>query len=97
MEVPSWFRNAIQQRLDEITSDSEVGPELLQAHIDEQKAFESLYDGMDAAQFTRYMAWEDRHLFRRALENERLYMEGVKDGAQLAAALMADSGKTYDK
>jgi len=80
----------MQQRLDEIAARSDADPELQQARAEEQKAFASLYGGMDAVQFTKYMAWEDRHLFRRALENERLYMEGVKDGAQLALALMAD-------
>ncbi|MDI4647873.1 hypothetical protein [Cohnella hashimotonis] len=93
MEVPDWFRNAIQQRLDEIISHSDVGVELQQARAEEQEAFASLYGGMDVIQFTKYMAWEDRHLYRRALENERLYMEGVKDGARLAAALIADGSK----
>lgn len=90
MEVPAWFRNAMQQRLDQIAARSDANPELQQARAEERKAFASLYGGMDAVQFTRYMAWEDRHLFRRALENERLYMEGVKDGMRLAAALMND-------
>ncbi len=39
------------------------------------------------------MAREDRHLFRWVLEHERLYLEGVKDGMQLAVALMIDPGK----
>lgn len=80
MEVPAWFRNAMQQRLDEVAARSDADPELQQARAEEQQAFASLYGGMDAAQFTRYMTWEERHLFRRALEHERLYMEGVKDG-----------------
>ncbi|WP_090108758.1 hypothetical protein [Cohnella sp. OV330] len=90
MEVPAWFRNAMQQRLDEVAVRSDTDPELQQARVEEQKAFASLYGGMDAVQLARYMVWEDLHFFRRALENELLYMEGVKDGAQLASALMAD-------
>lgn len=70
MEIPAWIRNAMQQRLDAISAQSDADPELLKARVEEKMAFEALYGGMDTVQFTRYMVWEEKHLFRRALEHE---------------------------
>lgn len=37
-----------------------------------------------------YLGWEDKHLFRRAVENEWLYTQGVKDGTQLMIGIMEE-------
>ncbi|MFC3803830.1 hypothetical protein [Cohnella sp. GCM10012308] len=90
MELPAWFRMAMQQRLDAIYVQNDLDPELLRARTEEKMAFEALYSDMDETQFNRYLAWEDKHLFKRALEHERFYMKGVQDGAQMVSALLAD-------
>ncbi|MBB6670052.1 hypothetical protein [Cohnella nanjingensis] len=90
MDFPSWFQSAIQQRLDVVSARTNCDPELLQVRAEEKKAFEALYGGMDETQFARFMAWEDQHHLKRALENERLYLQGMRDGVQLVMALLAD-------
>jgi hypothetical protein len=44
---------------------------------------------MDKMGSPEFMDWEDKHHFKLATENERLYLQGMKDGAQLVLALLA--------
>jgi len=43
------------------------------------------------------MEWEDKHQYNQALQNERLYLQGMKDGAQLLFALLTDSVADVDE
>ncbi|WP_178023439.1 hypothetical protein [uncultured Paenibacillus sp.] len=66
-------------------------PELRKLRAEEREAFDTLVPGVDKTSLPGFMEWEDKHLFRRAAEHECLYLQGVKDGAQLVIALLGDS------
>lgn len=90
MEFPSWFQSAIQQRLDHVSAWIEHHPELRQFRIEEREAFDAMFSGVNKTQIPEFMEWEDRHHFKTALENERLYLQGLRDGMQLVFALLSD-------
>ncbi|MCM3703151.1 hypothetical protein [Paenibacillus macerans] len=90
MEFPVWIQDAIQQRLDYVSARIERHPELRELRSEERSAFEAMFSGRDKTKLPGFMDWEDKHHFRRGLENERLYMQGMMDGVQLAIALFDD-------
>ncbi|MFB9278739.1 hypothetical protein [Cohnella cellulosilytica] len=90
MEFPSWFQSAIQERLDDVSARILCHPELRKHREEEKRAFEELFSWEDVTQCPEFMEWEDRHHYCRGLENERLYLQGMRDGARLAIALMSD-------
>jgi len=92
MEFPSWLQSAIQQRLDHVSARIERHPELRKIRVEENSAFNAMFSGGDKTELPGFTEWEDKHHFRRALENERLYLQGMRDGAQLIFALLADPG-----
>lgn len=91
MELPSWFQNVIQQRLDQIGVLIQRHPELRKSRAEEGKAFDALFAGVNKMQLPGFAEWEDKHHSHQALANERLYLQGVRDGAQLIFALLTDS------
>ncbi|WP_435924121.1 hypothetical protein [Paenibacillus sp. DYY-L-2] len=90
MEFPLWFQNAIQRRLDHVSARIERHPELCRCRDEENTAFHAMFSGVDMTQLPAFMEWEDKQHFTRALENERLYLQGMRDGVQLAFALLFD-------
>lgn len=88
MELPSWFQIAIQRRLDEVSALIKRHPEQNKLIDEEDKAFEVMFSGVDKTKLPGFMEWEDKHHLNRALENERLYLQGMRDGAQLVFALL---------
>jgi hypothetical protein len=62
-------------------------PELRKLRAEEQQAFQMLIDGVDKTDTEEYLDWEEKHLIRQGVENEHLYLQGVKDGAKLVFAL----------
>lgn len=90
MEFPLWFQNAIQRRLDHVSARIEHHPELRRCRDEEKSAFQAMFSGVDMTQLPAFMEWEDKVHFTRALENERLYLQGMRDGVQLAFALLSD-------
>lgn len=90
MEFPSWFQNAIQRRLDHVSARIERDPELCTYRKAEYTAFQAMFSCVEMTQLPAFMEWEDKVHFTRALENERLYLQGMRDGAQLVFALLAD-------
>lgn len=90
MEFSSWFQSAIQQRLDHVSAWIEHHPELRQFRIEEREAFNAMFSGVTKTHIPGYMEWEDRHHFNQALKNEHLYLQGIRDGAQLVLALLSD-------
>lgn len=90
MPVPLWFLNAIRQRLELIMLDIERQSEWRKIRAEERSAFAGMFPGEDKTKGADYMEWEDKHLFRRAVENEWLYTQGVKDGIQLIIGIMEE-------
>ncbi|MGZ7443008.1 hypothetical protein [Paenibacillus sp. TH7-28] len=90
MPFPLWFREAIQQRLDEVSARIQRQPDLRKLRAEEHEAFDAMFSGVNKTMLPEFMDWEDKHHFRRALENERLYMQGMIDGMQLVVALFND-------
>lgn len=89
MEFPSWFRSAIQRRLDHVSAQIERHADLHKFRVEESLAYEAVFSGMDKMESPEFMEWEDKHHFKLALENERLYLQGMRDGVQLVLALLA--------
>lgn len=48
-----------------------------------------MISGMDPSRLPEWRAWEDKHQLLRAMENERVYVQGMKDGVQLVTALLS--------
>lgn len=90
MELPSWFQSAIGQRLDQVAAWIERQPELRELRVEERAAFDAMFPDTDQANLPEYMAWEDKHHFKRAVENEHSYLQGMSDGVQLIIALLHD-------
>ncbi|MCD9023499.1 hypothetical protein [Cohnella silvisoli] len=91
MNLPSWFREAIQGRLDDVAARIQHHPELKRIRAEESKAFQVLFAGMDVQHMPGFAEWEDRHHYSQAAMNERLYLQGMEDGIQLAVALLSHS------
>ncbi|MCF7755852.1 hypothetical protein KQ941_15480 [Paenibacillus xylanexedens] len=91
MDFPPWLQQAIQARLDEMSARIEHGPELSRVRGETDEAFESLFDGKDIKQNPEYTEWESRYIVSKGIENERLYMQGLRDGIQLTVSLLGQS------
>ncbi|MNC72128.1 hypothetical protein D3C75_1231390 [compost metagenome] len=47
---------------------------------------------MDVTRIPEFVDWEDKHYIRQGLQHERLYLQGLQDGVQLAVGLLFSSG-----
>lgn len=88
MQFPSWLQSVIQQRLDDVSAQIARHPEMRKLRTEEHSAFEAMFPNEDKKKMPDYMDWEDKHHFRKALENEYLYMQGMKNGVQLVIMLL---------
>lgn len=93
MQIPSWFQCMIRQRVNEVMVQIERQPEMQKLRTNEHAALDAMFPGVNKAQVPEFLDWEDKLHCRRAAENEGLYMQGVKDGVQLAIALLSDDGR----
>ncbi|WP_339169136.1 hypothetical protein MKX75_07665 [Paenibacillus sp. FSL R5-0341] len=91
MDFPQWMQRAIQARLDEVTARIEHDPELSRVRGGTDEAFEVLFAGNDVEQTPEYIEWENRYIVSKGIENERLYMQGLRDGIQLTVSLLGQS------
>ncbi|WKL00537.1 hypothetical protein Q0F98_26370 [Paenibacillus amylolyticus] len=91
MDFPPWMQRAIQARLDEVTSRIEHDPELNRVRGGTDEAFEALFAGKNVEQTPEYTEWENRYIISKGIENERLYMQGLRDGIQLTVSLLGHS------
>jgi hypothetical protein len=91
MNFPAWFLQAIQGRLDEVTAQIEHQSEPERVFEEESKAFQALFASMDIVRMPEFGDWEDKLQLKQAVLYERLYLQGLKDGMQLANAFAAPS------
>jgi hypothetical protein len=91
VSFPMWFLQAIQGRLEEVSAQIEYDSKLGRIREEESEAFQALFASVDVGRMPEFVDWEDKHHFRQAIQNERLYLQGLKDGVQLAAALLSSS------
>ncbi|MEO2214565.1 hypothetical protein ABGV40_27215 [Paenibacillus amylolyticus] len=91
MKLPPWLQQAIQARLDEVSARIEHDPVLSRVREEKDEAFEGLFAGKDIEQTPEYAEWESRLIISRGVENERLYMQGLRDGIQLTVSLLGVS------
>jgi len=91
MDFPPWMQRAIQVRLDEVSALIEHDPELSRVREETDEAFEGLFAGKDMEQTSKYAEWESRYIVTKGIENERLYMQGLRDGIQLTVSLLGQS------
>ncbi|WP_151736789.1 hypothetical protein [Paenibacillus tengchongensis] len=87
MSFPSWFLQAMQGRLDEVSAQIENQSELEQVFEKESKAFKTLFASLDLARMPEFIDWEDKFHSKQAILYERLYLQGFKDGMQLVNSL----------
>ncbi|MNZ92420.1 hypothetical protein D3C78_1114440 [compost metagenome] len=88
MELPSWFLSAIQERLEHVVARIERHPEMRKLRAEESSAFEAMFSGVDRTKLPGFVDWEDKHHYKRGVENEHLYIKGLRDGVQLAITLL---------
>lgn len=91
MDFPPWMQRAIQARLDEVSAQMEHDPELNRVRGETDDAFEALFAGKDVEQTSEYADWENRYIVSKGIENEHLYMQGLRDGIQLTVSLLGQS------
>jgi hypothetical protein len=91
VSFPAWFLQTIQGRLDEVTAQIEHQSEPRHVFEEERNAFQALFDSMDIARMPEFGDWEDKLQSKQAVLYERLYLQGLKDGMQLANAFAAPS------
>ncbi|WP_083677996.1 hypothetical protein [Paenibacillus sp. FSL R7-0337] len=91
MSFPVWFIQTVQARLDEVSARIERQSEPRQAFEEEQQAFQALFASMDIAHKPEFEHWEDTLSLKQSVLYERLYLQGLKDGMQLANAFNAPS------
>lgn len=91
VSFPAWFIQTIQGRLDEASARIERQSEPRQAFEEERKAFQALFASMDIARKPEFENWEDKLSIKQSVLYERLYLQGLKDGIQLANAFAAPS------
>lgn len=91
MDFPPWLQQAIQARLDEVSARIEHDPELNRVREETDEAFEALFAGEEVAQTPEYTEWENRYIVSKGIENEKLYMQGLRDGIQLTVSLLGQS------
>ncbi|XID93155.1 hypothetical protein ACF3MZ_01045 [Paenibacillaceae bacterium WGS1546] len=90
MQWPSWFQSAIQERLDDVSARIQFDPSMSRYRAEEKRAFEALFSCAGSTDCPEFEDWEDKHHYRRGLENERLYLQGMRDGASLVMSLLFD-------
>ncbi|KWX72158.1 hypothetical protein AMQ84_26105 [Paenibacillus riograndensis] len=91
MSFPTWFIETTQGRLAEVSAFIEHESEPRQAFDDERKAFQALFASMDIVHKPEFENWEDKLSLKQSVIYERLYLQGLKDGMQLAHAFNAPS------
>lgn len=90
MQLPIWFVCAMGERLEQVAVRMEDHPEVQERKDEERAACEVLLGGEEQMRTPAYMDWEDKHHYRLAKERELLYLQGMRDGMQLIAALLTD-------
>lgn len=88
MKLPTWFKSVIQHRLDDVSARIIRYPEISKIRKEEDSAFQKLFSDMDIVTRPEFSEWEDKHHYKIALENEALYWQGMKDGAQLVYVVL---------
>lgn len=59
---------------------------------EEDEAFEALFGSVEVTRIPEFVEWEDKHYIRQGLQHERLYLQGLQDGVQLAVGLLFSTG-----
>ncbi|AIQ50668.1 hypothetical protein [Paenibacillus sp. FSL R7-0331] len=88
---PTWFVQTMQGRLNEVTAQIEYQSEPRLVFEEESKAFQALFDSMDLTRMPEFEDWEGKLQIKLSVLYERLYLQGLKDGMQLAHAFTAPS------
>ncbi|AIQ45045.1 hypothetical protein R70723_03340 [Paenibacillus sp. FSL R7-0273] len=88
---PAWFVQTMQGRLNEVTAQIEYQSEPRLVFEEESKAFQALFDSMDLTRMPEFEGWEGKLQIKLSVLYERLYLQGLKDGMQLAHAFTAPS------
>lgn len=89
MNFPAWVVQTIQSRLNEVSAQIEYHSEPRQAFEEESKAFQALFESVDVARKPEFEYWEDKLQLKLSILYERLYLQGLKDGMQLANTFTA--------
>ncbi|WP_340021316.1 hypothetical protein MHI24_20165 [Paenibacillus sp. FSL K6-1096] len=91
MSFPAWFIETIQGRMVEVSAIIEHESEPRLAFNEEREAFRALFASMDIACKPEFENWEDKLSIKQSVIYERLYLQGLKDGMQLAQSFNAPS------
>jgi len=89
MTFPTWFQQAIQQRLAHLAV--QLDPELKKHREEEKAAYQAMISGISNMPNPAFLEWEDKTHLARAMENEHMYLEGMRDGMQLIIEILTVS------
>lgn len=92
MNFPPWFLQTIQGRLEEMSARIDHHADFEQVRGEEDEAFQALFASVDVARIPEFVDWEDKHYIRQGMQYERLYLQGLQDGVQLAVGMLFSSG-----
>lgn len=92
MNVPPWFLQIMEGRLEEVAARIERHADFGQVRGEEDEAFQALFDSVDVTRIPEFVEWEDKHYIRQGMQYERLYLQGLQDGVQLAVGLLFSPG-----
>ncbi|TNJ63204.1 hypothetical protein FE784_26420 [Paenibacillus hemerocallicola] len=88
---PPWLIQAMRRRFDEVAARTAQASNIEQAYTQFDSVLQSFMDAMDDKLRNRFMVLEEKWNYVNSLEQEWLYMQGVKDGACLLSALQDSS------
>lgn len=95
-DFPVWLRDALQGRFDEQSALALKHPPIKNIRERLYVAADQFQQKMSEAGKEEYLRLEEEFQYLQGQELEWVYMQGVKDGAQLLFSLLCDSGGEYE-
>ncbi|MDB5054971.1 MAG: hypothetical protein JWM44_3021 [Bacilli bacterium] len=88
MTFPLWFNETIQKRLEAISLPMKQDDLIHSENIRFDEVFRSFMAGLDEEMKAQFLLLEELWVGLEGLEKESIYVQGMKDGAQLLLSLL---------
>jgi len=90
---PSWLKEAMQHRFDELAVQAYHDPKLASTRTRFEKTLDQIKTQLGEPNRVLFLEWEDDNHYIHSAEKEWLYLQGVRDGAEIQIALMGNQRK----
>ncbi|ALS25066.1 hypothetical protein [Paenibacillus naphthalenovorans] len=94
-DFPDWLQEALRARFDEQALHSLQLPPIKNLREQAKVSSEQFRRKISEANRAEFLLWEEECNYLHAQELEWLYMQGVKDGAQILFSLLCSQYKGY--